>query len=263
MAKSATMPITEDKYVQAFLDILGKNNSAQKAEFGKMLSQVGKMEEQYGKMVSELAAMRVQLAEAEARNHPIRTAMRKAVTAVQERASKLREGLSQLKQSIIEGCKRAVSAFKEQGISALNHVARFFKLQPILASMQDRLDKSIRADDKTIATIEKISTEYHEAGRHLKNIGRAIMGKEAITEAKPIGKVANAFLAPVRADRACCVAMKKCVNSAIGSLTRLEERAAGRTSIKADIQTFNKQIAETQRAAPTPPGRFEPSNPNR
>ena len=36
-----------------------------------------------------------------------------------------------------------------------------------------------------------MAAQYHEAGKHLKNAGRVLAGKEAVTEAKPTGKVAK------------------------------------------------------------------------
>ena len=245
-------PLIEDKHVQELLNILKKSDASQQDALNAVLSHVGKMEQQYEKMVTELAAMREQFAKAEAQNHPARTAMRNAIIAAQDHALKFRDNLSQLKQSIVEGCKRSISAFKEQGISALSNVARFFKIKPILETMRNDLDRTIQTDNKAIAKIEAISTEYHKAGRHLKNIGRAIIGKEAIAEVKPIGKVAKAFLAPSYAERSCCMAMKKHVESAIDSLTRLEERTTERKpSIQKTLQTLNEQIAQTKKDTPT------------
>ena len=76
------------------------------------------------------------------------------------------------------------------------------------------------------------------------------MGKEPIVEVKSLGKVAAAFLAPLRADRACCTAMKKHVESAIGGLARLEERAERKPSIKKTMETYDKQIAQENRGKP-------------
>lgn len=150
--------------------------------------------------------------------------------------------------------------FKEKGITALDNIARFFKVKPLLENMRDTLDQSIRQDDKAIAKIEAISTEYHEAGRHLKNIGRALLGKEAAQEAKPPGKLAAAIAAPYRAERSCLSAMKKSVEAAIGNFARLEDRA--KPSIQKTIQTHNEKIAAAQKSAPAPE-RPRPANAER
>jgi hypothetical protein len=193
--------------------------------------------------------MRQELATAQEQNHPVKNAMQKAVITMQGQVLELRDKLALLKQNVIEGCKSAVSAFKENGISALDNVARFFKVRPLLEAMRDDLAADIRRDDKAIAKIEAISAEYHEAGRHLKNIGRAIVGKEAIQEAKPVGRVANAFAAPFHAERNHPCTVKNSVEKAIGAVERLEERAR-KPSIKEAMQTFNEQIAQEKKAAP-------------
>ena len=53
--------------------------------------------------------------------------------------------------------------------------------------------KSMQVSNRAVARIDAFSTEYHEMGRHLKNMGRAIQGKPAETDAKENGKVARVF----------------------------------------------------------------------
>ena len=250
MARTMTPSLTDNERVKELLAILQKHNAPQKRALNSVLTQVKNMEQQYEKMTVELTALREELAQAMARKHPARQFMQDAIIFAQSRLLTLRDSLAHLKQAVIGGCKRAVSAFQEQGISALDHVARFFRVKPVLESMRDSLAKDIQQDSRMIAKIEAISTEYHQAGRHLANIGRAITGKEPITEAKPMGKVAAAFLAPLRADRACCRAMKKHVESAISGIARLEERAERKPSIKKTMETYNQQITQEQKGRP-------------
>lgn len=164
----------------------------------------------------------------------------------------LRDKLAELKQNVIDGCKNAVAAFKEKGIAALDNVARFFKVRPILESMRDMLTKDIQYDDKAIAKIEAISTEYHQAGRHLKNMGRAMLGKGAIQEAKQPGKLAAVISAPFRAERFHFASMKDHVEKSLNTLARLEERAAEKKpSIRETLATHNEKTAQAKKDAPT------------
>jgi hypothetical protein len=142
-----------------------------------------------------------------------------------------------------------VNAFKEKGITALNNVSQFFNIKPSLENLCNELNKGIQQDDKTITKIEAASTEYHQAGRHLKNIGRAIIGKELIQEANPNGKLAKALTAPYRAERKCLSAIKNCAEKAISTISRLEERA-DKPSITATIQKYADQISKQQAQAP-------------
>jgi DNA repair exonuclease SbcCD ATPase subunit len=253
MAKNKATPIMENEHVKELLGIMEANNLSTMKDLLDVIGQVTAMENQLGAAVNELQSMRRELAEAQAQNHPVKTAMQNAVIAMQGQVLDLRNKLAELKQNVIDGCKNAVTAFKEKGISALDNIARFFKVKPILENMRDTLNDNIKFDDKAIAKIEAVSAEYHEAGRHIKNMGRTLVGKEAVSEAKAPGRMAKSVAGPFRAERSCFVSMKKSVETAIGKMERLEERAAERKpSIKKTMQELNAKIAQTQKSAPAP-----------
>lgn len=251
-AKATAEPIIENDHVKELLAILRENNSPSTNDFLAVLNQVGAMERQLDAAVKELAAMRQELKTAQEQNHPVKTALQKAVIVMQEQVLDLRERLAELKQAVIDGCKNAVAAFKETGISALDNVTQFFKVRPILEAMRDTLAKNIQYDDKAIAKIEAISTEYHQAGRHLKNMGRAMLGMEAVQEAKQPGKLAAVISAPFRAERSHFASMKSHVEKSLNTLARLEEQAAEKKpSIREALATHNEKIAQEKKDAPT------------
>lgn len=247
-SKTAPIPILENEHVQELLAILRENNVPSTQDFLAVLNQVGAMEKQLDTAVKELTAMRQELKTAQEQNHPVKTALQKAVISMQGQVLDLRDKLSELKKTVIEGCKSAVIEFKEKGIAALDNIVRFFKVRPILEAMRDMLTENIQYDDKAIAKMEAISTEYHQAGRHLKNMGRTMLGREAAQEVKQPGKLAAVISAPFRAERSHFAAMKKSVEAAISNLSRLEERA--KPSIQKTIQTHKEQIAQAEKAAP-------------
>lgn len=253
MAKKAVQakspPVMENEHVKELLGIMEANNLSTMKDMLDILNQVGAMEKQLDAAVTELAAMRQDLKTAQEQNHPVKTAMQKAVIFMQGQVLDLRDNLAELKQNVIYGCKNAVAAFTEKGISALDNITRFFKIKPILENMRDSLNKNIQFDNKAIAKIEAASAEYHKAGRHLKNMGRVFVGREAMTEAKAPGKLAAAVSAPYRAERSCFVSMKKSVEAAIRKMERLEEKAH-KPSIKQTMQVFNEQIVQAKKDAP-------------
>ncbi|WP_294856024.1 DUF6674 family protein [uncultured Oscillibacter sp.] len=250
--KTTTEPILENEHVKELLAILREKNSPSTKDFLSVLNQVGAMEKQLDAAVKELAALRQELRTAQEQNHPVKAVLQKAVIVMQEQVLDLRERLANLKQNVIDGCKNAVAAFKETGISALDNVARFFKVRPILEAMRNMLTKDIQYDDKAIAKIEAISTEYHQAGRHLKNMGRAMLGREAAQEVKQPGKLAAVISAPFRAERSHFSRIKSHVEKSLNTLTRLEERAAEKKpSIREALATHNEKIAQAQKDTPT------------
>lgn len=250
MTKQNSAPLLENEHVQALLAIMEANHAPNRKDLLAVLNQVGAMEKQLNAAVTELAAMRRELNQAREQAHPVKVALQSTVNTMEKNAAVLRERLDQAKQNVIEGCKNAVAAFKEKGMAALDNIARFFKIRPGLEAMRDDLGKSIRFNEATISNIELVSTEYHEAGRHIKNMVRAMAGKEAIQDATSVGKLAKALQAPFHANRACLSAMKSSVETALSRLAVLEKSAERKPSIQKTMQTFNEQIAQGQKSAP-------------
>lgn len=251
MTEQNTAPLLENVHVKELLSIMEANNVPTRKDLLAVLNQVGAMERQLDVAVKELTAMRRELNEARKQTHPVKTALQSAVSTMEKNVAVLRERLDTIKQNVIEGCKNAVAAFREKGISALDNIARFFKVRPALESMRDDLSKSIRFNDATISNIELVSTEYHEAGRHIKNMVRAMAGKEAIQDAKAVGKLAEALKAPFHANRTCLSVVKKSVETALSRLAVLEQSAERKPSIQKTMQTLNEQIAQGKKDAPT------------
>jgi hypothetical protein len=243
------MPIAGDSDVTELLNLLEANNMPGAKALLTTINQVSAMEKHFSAMVDQLAVMNQALAEAQRQNHPIKNAMQKAVTIIQGNVLDIRDKLNGIKHNIIVGCKNALAAFEARGLSALRDLTDFFKLRPGLEALQKDIDTAIRQDNNAIAAIEAASERYHKAGMHLANTGRALLGKEAIQEPKPIGNLAKAFTAPIRADRACAEAIGKCVAKAIGAVDRLKS-IERKPSIKDTIEKHNREIAEAGQNAP-------------
>lgn len=127
MTEQNTVSLLENEHVKELLAILEASNTPDRKDFLAVLNQVGAMERQLDAAVRELAAMRRELNEARELAHPVKTALQNAVKTLEKNVAVLRGRLDAVKQNVIEGCKNAVDAFKEKGISALHNVARFFK----------------------------------------------------------------------------------------------------------------------------------------
>lgn len=243
-------PLAGNKAVMELLSILRENKSPLLEDFQALLHTVSGMEQQLEAAVRELAVMRHDLTEMERRRHPAANAMRKAVIVMQAQVLELREKMSALKQAVVDGCKNAVSAFRKQGIAALDNITRFFRVRPVLEAVQAQAAHAADAADRAVGRIEAASKKYHEAGRHLKNAGRALTGKDAVQEAKPPGKAAKTASAPFRATGACFRGIAKGAASAADRLGRLEQTAEQqKPSVRETIQQYNRDM-EKVRAAP-------------
>jgi len=247
--KKAAGPLLENEHVKELLAIMKANRLSGAEDLLAVIHQVGAMEKQLDAAVNELKTMRRELETMREESHPIKTALQNAVKTLEKNIAVMRERLDELKANIIDGCKNAVTAFKEKGLSALRNIADFFKIKPGLEALHENLNKSIKLDERAIAKIGAVSAEYHEAGRHLKNMGRALVGKEAVSEAKAPGRLAGAIAAPYRAERACLIAARRHIKAAIGAVARLEN-AERKPPIMETINKLNEQIAQAKKDAP-------------
>ena len=113
------------------------------------------------------------------------------------------------------------------------------------------LEKAVAFDDKALSIIETASKEYHEAGRHLKNIVRAVQGCEALDAPKGPGALARGLSLPFRQDRRLMCAMQSRTAGALKRLEHLEQ--AARPPIRQTMEECAK-LARAQeskeRAAP-------------
>ena len=241
--------LLENEHVKELLAIMAANKLPERKELFAVVNQAVTMEQQLKAMVAELQAIRKELAEAQIKNHPVKNALQNAIISMQQNILELRDALAGLKQNIIEGCKNAVTAFKENGLSALRNVADFFKIRPALEILRDNLDRNIRQDEAAIAKVEAMSTEFHETALHLKNMVRVVAGKEAIREAKPVGKLAKAVEAPYHADRACLTSVRQSVSTAIDALDRLE-KTDRKPPILETLKKLNEKIALEKKETP-------------
>ena len=64
------------------------------------------------------------------------------------------------------------------GTIALNGFANFLHLKPALEAVRQGAENHQQASNRAMERIDAFVSEYHEAGKHLKNMCLALMGKE-------------------------------------------------------------------------------------
>jgi hypothetical protein len=126
----------------------------------------------------------------------------------------------------VEGCKNAVQAFKEKGVSALDKLASFFHIKSGLKALDKSAEQSVRQCDKSVARINEFANQYHTAGRAIKNLGRMFVGKDPLDAKKEAGILAKSIAAPYKAEKALMVQISKSANAMIIKLEQLETTVA-------------------------------------
>ena len=109
--------------------------------------------------------------------------------------------------------------------------------------------KRLPANNRAVARIDAFSTEYHEMERHLKNMGRAIQGKPAETDAKENGKIARVFKGAFKVEGALISSINRNAEWALNTLARLEQTAERRPSV---LEAMREQAAKTEPAKKQP-----------
>lgn len=239
--EQSNQPIAENEHVKEFLAVLQANPIPGSQEFLEMIGHVGALEQRLAEAVDELKTMRQELQKVQ--SHSLKAVLQRSYKSLESNAVAMGRRLSELKSHIADDCKNALASIREHGVAALHGIAQFFRVKPILEGMRKLADSSIRVDEKAMDKIQSFATEYHAAGKHLKNMGRTLVGKPPLEEAKNPGRIAKTLAAPYRADRACMVSAKIIIDRAVASLSRMEQSVQHRQSV---LQTMRENSAKVQ-----------------
>jgi len=219
-------PLIQNEYVKELFSIL-HNNGRDTTGLSALIGHVSEMENFVKRAEDKIADMKSQLAEMkEVQNHPVKAALQRAIKTLENTVAVMKERINDLKAGIIEGCKNAVAAFKEKGISALDKLASFFHIKSGLKSLDKSVNENAQSCDKSVARINEFSKQYHEAGRAIKNMARMIIGKDPVDAKKEAGILAKTLAAPYKAEKALMLQISKSANAMMERLEQLETKAA-------------------------------------
>lgn len=241
---STDQPIAENEQVKELLSLLQSSKAPGYEDFIQVIGYVTVLEQRLAAAIGELEAMRDDLRNMQ--NHSLKASLQNTCKSFDASIAAMQERLTDLKNKITEGCKNILADFKERGTAALNGIAEFLHLKPIFEAIRQGAENSQQISNRAMERIDAFASEYHETGKHLKNMRLALLGKKPVQEAKTPGAIANIVKAPYRANCACMGTIRKTAEKAAASLKRLEQTARQRTSV---IQAVHEQKAKT--APPT------------
>ncbi len=241
-------PVNEMEHVRELLALLTENGAPGGRELRELASHVYGMERQLAGALEELEAVRRKMQEAQDRS--LKNVLRKSYKAVEGNVGALCRRVSELKAQIAEGCGNILEDFKSRGIVALGNVSRVLRLGPALEAVRDAAEKSVRASEQAVSRIDAFSAEFHEAGRHLKNMGRSIQGKPMEAEAKENGRIAGAFKSVLKKEQALLSAVSRGAEHSMEILAGLGQAAERRPSV---LKAMKEQAGKTG------PGKAEPA----
>ncbi len=254
-------PFAENEYIKDLFGILheyGRDSGGLSA----LLDHVGEMESFVRRAEDRIADMKLQLDSiSEIQNHPLKAALQKAIRALESTVREVKQQIVALKDNIVEGCRNAVAAFRDRGVTALDNLASFFHVKESLQAMKNGIVADMSVCDKSLANIDSFAREYHAAGRHLKNMARVAVGKEPIKRNRKAGRIAGAVSAPFKAHKASLSRQKSLVDKALGKLSQLENAALAKhaerelvkkPSLLGKLEANKARVAREQRERQVP-----------
>ena len=262
MNETLQVPIGEQEHLKEFFKLLSQNGQQQEAsEFSSLVTQLNQMEKQYTAVLSELKAVREQLESIQ--DNGIKATVTKSVSSAQQKVEQAKDQLGHIRTSLSDMVKQTLAAVKQHGISALNKAADFMGIKAALNDMRDNLNASISDTQKSIDRINAVGSELHALNEHGKNLGRALIGKEAaeLTQRNEDKGVLAAIATPLKKSKAMLEGMEKGVTRALQSIDRLEKAAARgkeeKPSVREGLKAAKQQ--ESKEKPPTPSKKHEVS----
>lgn len=241
--------------VRQFLELLMRERPDAGQAYAAMLGQMEDITKQLDAARRELSEVRGQLVKMQ--EGPEKGFLLRITDAVGKRIQTMRQSLAEMKERIVTGAKEAVEAAKQSGIKALDKAVSVIGIKKGLEAMQESLSYSISDIKKSIEKVETVGKELRSVGGHLKNAGRAVIGKEQkAVDGGTEGRFQAAILAPMRAEKGILDRMNNLVLAAIGSVERLEE-AGGRARSGAGREERRKDIGGANRPRGVEPLKVE------
>ena len=219
------------------------------------------MSRQFEAVSQELQEVKAQLAHE--KQPAVKKIMEGVATNLENKVDWARNMLAGLRERITDCARNAVENFKEAGVSALDKAVSAMGVKNVLESLQEHISGMISDTKQNIEKVENIGHELRSVGGHLKNVGRAVIGKEALAvDGGQEGRFQSVVLAPMRATQSLLTNMNNATLAAIGGVEHLEQTAESTRTARAERQTeekpsIRKTLAEKKaeaatQAAPTP-----------
>ena len=173
--------IMKNPHVKELLAITEANEPAKLGALLAILNHVSAAERQLNQAIGDLNAMRKELETMQAKNRPL---AQKALTAAQAQVQDLRDKVAELRQSVIDGCKKGISAFRQKGVSALDNISRFFKVRSLLEGVREQTNKCIASLEKLEACAAQKPSLKETLQKHAQKSKEKFGGADLSTERK-------------------------------------------------------------------------------
>lgn len=242
-------PLTDNREVAALLRYMIQHQQKQAhADFSDLLHTVSALEEQLRVTTAELKNVKRELHTMQGSLLPAqRSSGERLVKAAETALRQAGEQLRGIREKIVQAAKNTLENVRQAGISGLNGLSNLLGVRKGLRGLKAQMDWSATTLETGVSRMEAAGKELHGAGEHLRNLGRALTGKEPL--AKQAEKQAAA-LAPLRGLAGAFRKMEARAGHALGALDKLERAAeVKKPSVRETLKTLESKQAAAEAPA--------------
>lgn len=238
--------------VEELISILNMcNKTKEQMQISMLLEQMQEMEENYASVLQELADVKDKLNNIQLNNKEVKNNVVQISDEVGRDITEKHHNLQNIRENLNAGAKQVVQKFKDVGVTALNNVCGFLGIKEKLIQLRDDARSNEMKMKASIEKIEKIESELGATILHAKNMGRAIAGKETLTEKSgKKSKFFNMLKKPYMKHQAKYAKQCEKLNKAIEKFDSLE-KAAGNVKNRDSVinkLSDNKKIVDFRNA---------------
>lgn len=235
--------LLEQENMKTFLQLLDENGMHDEKLSVQLLARyVDQMEFQFNTVLEELKNVRQELNTIQ--DKTLRATATRAVDKVANKVEEAKGQLMKLKDHIITTVDKAVTGFKERGKSALVTAMNSMNVTGLLENIKSGLNHVAQSADHEIDKLTKLGNEIHAVNAHMKNAGRALVGKEIkgieLRDMNKgiLSKVQECFFFSMSAFSH----MSQKTDVAINAVKKFEDKSYSKKSVKNELQDIkNKQ----------------------
>lgn len=176
--ESQTIRLNVHPQILDLYEVLEKNGlHKQKEDVQSLVGYVESMEYNLSVIMNEIQEMHAEVKRLHDRG--IRNQCGKIISKAEDKIHQAKTMVSVIKVRLIDAAGNAVKTCKENGKSALIRAVEAMRVSTALSKIKSGFSHMSQSMRQSAGQIDVIRGELHEVGGHMKNAGRALLGRSA------------------------------------------------------------------------------------
>lgn len=173
-----TYTLGDHPQIIELLSVLEQNNlQKQREEVRVLVGYIEGMEKKLGQMMDEIQDMHTEVNRLH--DQTLRAKCSQLVVKVGDKIQQAKTMISVTKGKLIDSAGNAVKTFKGKGRYALVQAVEAMRIPAALSRLKNGFSHTAEAMHQSAGRLDTMRQELHEVGGHMKNAGRALLGKQA------------------------------------------------------------------------------------